>query len=106
MSKMLINIPNEERVDGVTPDAIKYKKDCDDFVCLEDGTIVRECKYCNLSLMCRQIDILPGGMEMPMEGNILQVYDEKGELVEHAIFCTGMYDLRPLKERLEDEKIS
>jgi len=56
--------------------------------------------------MCRQIDILPNGKEMPMEGNILPVYDEKGQLAEHAIFCTGMYDLRPLKERLKDEKVS
>ena len=106
MSKLLLNIPNNERENGCTQDSIKYKKDCDDFVCLDDGTIVRECRYCNLSLMCRQIDILPNGKEMPMEGNILPVYDEKGQLVEHAIFCTGMYDLRPLKERLKDEKVS
>jgi len=103
---MLINIPNEERIDGATPDSVKYNKDCADFVCLDDGTIVRECKYCNLSLMCRQIDILPNGKEMPMEGNILPVYDEKGALTEHAIFCTGMFDLRPLKERHKDENVS
>jgi len=106
MSNMLINIPNDERVDGATPDSIKYHKDCDDFVCLDDGTIVRECKYCNLSLMCRQIDILPNGESAAMEGNILPVYDEKGQLVEHAIFCTGMFDLRSLKERLIDETVS
>jgi len=106
MSNLLLNIPNNERENGCTQDSIKYKKDCDDFVCLDDGTIVRECRYCNLSLMCRQIDILPNGKEMPMEGNILPVYDEKGQLAEHAIFCTGMYDLRPLKERLTDEKVS
>lgn len=106
MSNILLNIPNDERVDYRTQDAIKYNKDCPDFVCLDDGTIVRECRYCNLSLICRQIDILPNGKEMPMEGNILPVYNEKGELVEHEIFCTGMYDLRPLKERIEDEKVS
>jgi len=106
MSNMLINIPNDERVDGATPDAVKYKKDCDDFVCLEDGTIVRECKYCNLSLMCRQIDILPNGEAAPMEANLLPLYDDKGVLVEHQLFCTGMYDLRSLKERLIDEKVS
>jgi hypothetical protein len=106
MSNLLINIPNEERVDGASPDSVKYHKDCDDFVCLDDGTIIRECKYCNLSLVCRQIDILPNGKEMPMEGNILPVYNDKGELVEHEIFCTGMYDLRSLKERLNDEKAS
>ena len=41
MSKLLINIPNDERVDGRTPDATKYAKDCDDFVCLEDGTLMK-----------------------------------------------------------------
>jgi hypothetical protein len=106
MNNLIINIPNEERVDGATPDAVKYAKDCDDFICLDDGTIMRECRYCNLSLMCRQVDILPNGETMPMEGNILPVTNEKGEVVEHAIFCTGMYDLRPLKERIEDDKVS
>jgi len=96
MSKLLINVPNDEREDGRTQDAIKYKKDCDDFVCLEDGTITRECRYCDLSLMCRQIDILPNGEAMPMEGNLLPVADETGAIIEHQIFCTGMYDLRSL----------
>jgi len=41
-----------------------------------------------------------------MEANLLPVYNEKGELVEHQLFCTGMYDLRPLKERYEDDKVS
>ena len=106
MSKTLINVPNEERVDGVTPDALKYKKDCDDFVCLDDGTIVRECRYCNLSLVCRQIDILPNGQAMPMEANTLPVYNQKGELTEYELFCTGMYDLRSRPERAVDEKVS
>ena len=106
MNKLLINIPNDERKDGATPDSIKYNKDCADFICLDDGTIVRECRYCNFSTMCRQIDILPNGETMPMEGHILPVYDEKGMLIEHQIFCTGMYDLRPLKERIEDDKVS
>jgi len=106
MSRPIINIPSNERTDGRTQDAIKYNKDCDDFVCLDDGTIVGECRYCNLSLMCRQVDFLLNGETMPMEGNILPVYNEKGEITEHAIFCTGMYDLRPLKERIEDDKVS
>jgi len=105
-SKLLINIPNNERVYGITPDALKYKKDCDDFVCLEDGTIVRECKYCNLSTVCRQVDILADGITMPMEANTLPVYNQKGELVEYELFCTGMYDLRPRLERTEDDKVS
>jgi len=106
MNKLLINIPNDEREDGATPDSIKYNKDCADFQCLDDGTIIRECRYCNLSTMCRQVDILPNGDTLPMEGHILPVYDEKGVLIEHQIFCTGMYDLRPLKERIEDDKVS
>jgi len=106
MNSLLINVPNEERVDGATSDSIKYNKFCDDFICLDDGTIVGECKYCNLSLVCRQIDILPNGEAMPMEANLLPVYDNKGVLVEYQLFCTGMYDFRPLKERLEDDKVS
>ena len=106
MSKFLINVPNEERTDGRTADSIKYKKDCDDFVCLQDGTIVRECRYCNLSTVCRQIDILPNGKTMPMEGHILPIVDGTGAVIEHQIFCTGMYDLRSRNERMEDDKVS
>jgi hypothetical protein len=105
-SKFLINIPNEDRENGRTKDSIRYQKDCDDFQCLEDGTIVRECRYCNLSLMCRQIDILPNGKAMPMEGHVLPIVDETGGVMEHQIFCTGMYDLRSLNERKEDDKVS
>ena len=106
MSKILLNIPKEERENGRTQDAIKYNKDCDDFVCLEDGTVVRECRYCNLSLVCRQVDILHNGKEIAMEGHILPVYNAEGHLVEHQIFCTGFHDYRPLKERMEDDKVS
>jgi hypothetical protein len=106
MSNLLINIPNSERTEGRTPDSIKYNKHCDDFICLSDGTIMRECKYCNLSLNCRQVD-LSGGNPIPMEANYLPIADPKtGEIIEHQLFCTGMWDLRPLKERLEDDKIS
>ena len=91
---------------GPTRDSKKYKKDCDDFVCLDDGTKTKECKYCNLSLICRQIDVLPNGMTLPMEANTRPVYDQKGDLVEFHLFCTGMYDLRSLIERAEDDKVS
>jgi hypothetical protein len=106
MSKLLINIPDDERIDGATPDSVKYQKDCDDFVCLEDGTLMRECKYCDLSLHCRQIDILLDGRTMPMEGHMLPIVDDHGGVIEHQIFCTGMYDLRPLTERIKDDKVS
>jgi len=75
MSNILINVPNNERENGCTQDSIKYNKDCDDFVCLDDGTKVGECKYCNLSLVCRQIDILPNGENIPMTAHYLPVLD-------------------------------
>lgn len=105
-NNLLINIPNSERIDGRTQDSVKYNKQCDDFICLNDGTILGESKYCNLSLNCRQID-LSGGNPIPMEANYLPIADPKtGEIIEHQLFCTGMWDLRPLKERLEDDKVS
>jgi hypothetical protein len=92
MSKLLINVPNEERINGRTPDSIKYNKDCDDFVCLDDGTITRECGYCNLSLVCQQIDILPNGKRINMESHYVPVIDsETGEILEWQLYCTGMH---------------
>jgi len=106
MSNLLINIPNSERIDGCTESSIKYKKDCCDFQPLQDGTIIGESKYCNLSLNCRQVD-LSGGKPIPMEANYLPIVDpQTGKVIEHQLFCTGMWDLRPLKERLEDDKVS
>lgn len=105
MSKLIV-ISNDEREDGRTPDSIKYKKDCADFVCLEDGTITKECRYCNLSLHCQQVDVLDDGQPVPMESHYLPVYDAKGGLQSHELFCTGMHDLRPLSERIEDDKVS
>lgn len=105
MSKLIV-IPNDEREGGRTQDSIKYEKDCGDFLCLEDGTITKECRYCNLSLQCRQVDIGADGKPIPMESHYLPVYNATGELESHELFCTGMYDLRPYKERLEDDKVS
>lgn len=89
-----------------TADSKKYGKQCISFECLDDGTITRECKYCNLSMICRQIDILSNGDSVPMEANYLPVMDADGNVISHELFCTGMHDLRPLKERIEDEKVS
>lgn len=105
-SKLLINIPDEERENGRTKDSIKYKKDCGDFQCLDDGTIMGECKYCNLSMICRQVDILPNGETIGMESHYLPIVDAAGDVLEWQYFCTGMHDLRPYKERLEDDKAS
>jgi hypothetical protein len=107
MSDILLNIPNDEREGGRTQASIKYNKDCPDFECLEDGTIIGECKYCNLSTICRQVGFLLDGTEVPMESNYLPIVNsETGEVITHELFCTGMYDLRPLKERYEDDKVS
>lgn len=106
MSDILINIPTTDREGGRTKDSIKYNKDCADFQCLDDGTIVGECRYCNLSLICRQIGVLPNGEVVGMESHYLPVLNENGDLVAHDLFCTGIYDLRPHKERIEDDKVS
>lgn len=106
MSSMLINIDSEDEQDGATNDSIKYKKDCPDFKCLNDGTITGEYRYCNLSLMCRQVGVMENGQVVPMEACYLPVADETGQVMSQELFCTGMYDLRPLKERYEDDKVS
>ena len=105
MSNIIKTRPGTEYDGKRTLDSTHYKKDCPDFVCLEDGTIIRECKYCNLSLICRQIDMVDG-VPIPMESHYLPVADEDGNIMSHELFCTGMHDLRPYKERLEDDKAS
>ena len=106
MSNLIINIPKKEREDGRTPDSIKYGKHCDDFICLNDGTIMGEHRYCNLSTMCRQSDLV-NGKPVPMENHYLPVKDMMtGEILEWQYFCTGQHDIRPLKERIEDDKAS
>ena len=90
-----------------TPDSIRYNKDCDDFICLEDGTITGEYRYCNRSLECRQVGFGLNAKAIPMESHYLPIIDVKtGEVIEFQYFCTGMYDLRPLKERIDDDKVS
>lgn len=105
MSNLIVT-PNDGRDGCRTHDSVKYEKNCGDFVCLEDGTITKECRYCNWSLQCRQIDIGADGKPIQMESNYLPVYDAGGNLQSHELFCTGVYDLRPHEERLEDDKVS
>lgn len=93
-------------VDGSTYDSVKYHKDCKHFKNLNDGSIIGEYNYCDLSLRCRQVDILPDGTMLPMEARRLLLYDSFGNVVAEELFCTGMHDLRPLKERIEDDKAS
>ena len=100
MSNILVSV---ER----TPDSLKYNKDCSDFISLEDGTITKEYKYCNRSEVCHQVDLVDG-KPIQMESNYLPVVDTyTGEVIEWLCLCTGMYDLRPLKERIAgDDKAS
>lgn len=102
----IIKVGNDQ-INGRTIDSIKYCKNCKDFMCLDDGTIVGEHRYCNLSLQCRQVDVDLAGKSIPMESHILVILDPiTGEELNQELFCTGMHDLRPLKERIEDDKIS
>lgn len=89
-----------------TADSIKYNKDCMDFISLEDGSIVGEYKYCNRSVNCRQVGMI-NGRPISMESHYLPIVNPNtNEVIEWQYFCTGMYDLRPLKERIEDDKVS
>jgi len=106
MTNILINSSNSERIDGCTLDSIKYKKDCIDFECLEDGTLTRECKYCNLSLDCRQVGFIDGKF-FPMESHYLPLRDAVSDkIIEWEFFCTGNYDYRSLDERKQDDIVS
>jgi len=94
------------KINTKSPEAVKYKKDCHDFVCLRDGTLYGDCRYCDRSLFCRQVSINMKGQLVPMEAHRLVIYDLLGEVEGESLFCTGMMDLRPLKERIEDDKVS
>jgi hypothetical protein len=100
---MLNKILENER----TSDSILYNKACPDFIAMNDGTIRGDYKYCDRSLECRQVGFDFNFKATPMESHYLPIIDIKtGEVVEFQYFCTGMHDLRPLKERIEDNKVS
>lgn len=89
-----------------TTDSIKYSKDCGDFISKEDGTITKEYKYCGRSEQCRQVGMI-NGRPVQMESHYLHITDPfTEEVIEWEYFCTGMYDLRPLKDRMKDNKVS
>jgi len=69
------------------------EKDCSDFVPFDDGTILGDKKYCNLSFQCRQIGML---------GQYVEVYDTNGNLIERDYLCTGKKPI--FEERSEDSK--
>ena len=85
----------------------KYKKDCYDFICLEDGTVLGEHKYCQLSMECQHKDYDENGKSIPMKTHILPVINTRtGEVVEHQMTCTGIVDRRSLNERRDDDTVS
>lgn len=89
----------------MTIEAIKYGKDCKDFEVLKDGTITGDYRYCNLSNLCRQVDSKDGKPVGMLSHNLI-VYGLNNEVLEHVCYCTGFHDLRPLNEKVEDDKVS
>lgn len=82
-------------------------KDCQDFQALEDGTKAKEKKYCALSDLCRQVDVLVDGTVVSMESHYLPVVPADGiEIMEWKYFCTGLHDLRSKREKIDDDKVS
>jgi hypothetical protein len=55
-------------------------KDCVDFVPMDDGTIIGEKKYCNLSFQCKQIGYY---------SEYCEFFDENGNVVLRDYLCTG-----------------
>ena len=69
------------------------KKDCIDFIKLDDGTIIGDKKYCNLSFDCKQ---------MGMYSEYCKFYDKDGKVVIRDYLCTGKYVV--LEEVEKDEE--
>lgn len=66
----------------VDRDPIKRGKDCPDWEPLEDGTKTGDTKYCNKSLLCRQLGFF---------SDFTQILDVKtGEIIDRDYLCTGM----------------
>ena len=68
-------------------------KDCADFVPLDDGTIIGDKKYCNLSFQCKQLG---------MYSEYCEFYDKNGVVVIRDYLCTGKYVIK--EEVHKDEK--
>lgn len=68
-------------------------KDCVDFVPLDDGTIIGDKKYCNLSFDCKQIGYY---------SEYCEFYDKDGNLVLRDYMCTGK-KVHPEETRKDEE---
>lgn len=71
------------------------KKDCPDFVPLNDGTKFGDKKYCDLSFECKQVG---------MVSEFVKMFNVKGELIAEDYLCTGKY--AKWEERGRDEEAS
>lgn len=70
------------------------EKSCLDFQPLDDGTIIGEKKYCNLSFQCKQLG---------MHSDFVRGFDPKtGEQIFHDYLCTGNFPV--FEERSDDEE--
>jgi hypothetical protein len=69
-------------------------KDCVNFVPLDDGTIIGERKYCNLSFECKQVG---------MKSEYVQGFDLDGNVVFHDYLCIGKL-IAHREERSVDEE--
>lgn len=74
-------------IKGIKDDILD--KDCSDFIPMEDGTIIGEKKYCDLSFQCKQIGYY---------SEYCKFFDAQGNLVEQDYLCTGK------KVKLEETK--
>jgi len=83
MVDIIINKPKDDILD----------KDCMDFVPLEDGTIIGEKKYCNLSFQCKQVGYY---------SEYCKFFNAQGEIVVQDYLCTGKKVL--IEEALKDEE--
>lgn len=72
----------------------RSEKDCPDWCPLEDGTKTGDPKYCNLSLLCKQLG---------MRTDWYKFRDEHGNF-NFDYFCTGMYAAD--EDKGVDEEIS
>ena len=88
-----------------TQDSIKYKKNCEDFRCLKDGTLTGDERFCGRSFECEQTGFINGKKVNMLIGLLVLQDSVTGVVIEHIPYCTGMYDLRHVEEKMFDDII-
>jgi len=95
----------DKKKDARNPDR---KKDCPDFIPLNDGTIAGDRKYCDRSKECRQFDPITKMGFCSEWHEWYEFYtDENGKMVKEKCMdylCTGNFPV--FEERSDDEKAS